>query len=377
MVTSEHRHNMRLLQALVVIGAAMFLASLAVGFWSFKAWWAGYLTAMFLCYGLPLGAMVILATHHLTGGRWGWAIRRPLESLTLLVPTLLAMLVVLWFGIGELYPWSTVPRSESVPWLAAKGPYLSVWFFIVRMVFYGVVWSAVSIALVRSTRKQDAQQTQPSGRLQGLAAATLVVWLFTGSLACVDWFASLQPVWYSSVFGMYIMVGQVLTAMASIVLLACILTWRYGEDAGLSGQMLADLGSLLLMFVIIHAYLAYCQYFITWNGNTQATVSWYAPRVRGGWGWLVIIIMLVHFALPIALLLSRSVKRHARTLTAVCVVILTARVLESLWMVLPSIDAPTTAGVAAALLLIIAMVCMGCGLFAAIWQQQLRKDATT
>jgi hypothetical protein len=160
------------------------------------------------------------------------------------------------------------------------------------------------------------------------------------TFAAVDWIASLQPEWYSSIFGMYIIVGQALTALALLILAVGWMTLRAGPEGGEPSGLFYDLGNLLLTLVVFHAYLAYFQFFIMWNGNIRQHVTWYAPRIHGFWGAVAVLLMLVHFFLPFAALLGRQVKRNPRPLMIVAAVILVARAIETAWATIPSLERP-------------------------------------
>jgi hypothetical protein len=159
---------------------------------------------------------------------------------------------------------------------------------------------------------------------------------------------TLDAQWYSSIFGLYLLIGQVVAAMA-LAILAGLAVHHKGQPLLTSPDALHDLGTLLLAFVALHAYIAFSQYFIIWNGNLPHEIGWYLPRMRGFWGVLATALMLLHFGLPFAILLSRTNKRTPQRMIGVALVLLGMRFIESIWMVIPSAEHGQAVAIIAAL----------------------------
>jgi hypothetical protein len=336
------------------------------------AFYHGYLVAFLLWVGAVLGSAVTLMTHHLVGGRWGRPLRPLLEAALLTTPLFAVLFIPLLFGLRDLYPWADARLVAGDEVLRHKRPYLNTSFFIVRAGAFFFIWIVWAWLLARWSRRQDraAPDTPTSGHLQAFAAAGLIVYLLTISFAGIDWIASLNSDWSSSIFGLYIFVGQALTAFAALILftLGIQIRTRMG-GAGVPPVLrephttdpavlpspahpltpsphhpqdppqptaVHDLGNLLLTLVVFHTYLAYSQFFISWNGNLPGHVGWYAPRMQGLWGVLAVALIVFHFFLPFCALLARRVKRNPVPLLLVAAVVLVARVGDLAWMVLPS-----------------------------------------
>jgi len=309
------------------------VAAVALGFADRTAFFHGYLAAYELWLGVPLGCAGLLMLHHLTGGRWGWSIRPGVEAGIGTLPLLALGFVPILFGLGSLYEWTDESLVRSDPALSHKAPYLNTPFFIIRAAAFFAIWGLFAFLLGSgSTRRKGG----PGRALRRLSAAGLVVWFVTISFAVVDWFGSLEPKWYSSVYGLYLIVGQALTALAVVILLLCAAIRGSPREQAPGRVTLNDLGNLLLVFVVLHAYLAYSQFFISWNGNKPHEISFYLDRWHGAWAWMALVLLLFHFALPFFALLFRSVKQNVNTLMGVAALILCARVLDAGWTVLPS-----------------------------------------
>lgn len=262
---------------------------------------SSYLFAWLAFLGLSLGAMANLMLHNLTGGPWGAAVRPPLLAATRLVPLAALLGVPVLLGMRHLYP-----IGESA-WF---GPV----FFAVRSVLYLLLWSVLSSFVERKS----------------LSAVGLILYVFTVSLAAVDWIASLVPEWYSSGFGLLVATGQMLGAMALAVAFA-------GLRGRAGPQQLHDLGNLLLMYVMGWAYLAYTQFLIIWAEDLPHEIAWYVPRMQTGWRWLGVFLIAFQFALPFAILLSRSAKRSPVLLGSVALAMLAVHVADVYWLVAPSV----------------------------------------
>ncbi len=335
MSTLPHDELGRAGRQALLIGAAGLVVAIIVGTFKPAPFFFGYLTSFQFWSGVPLGAAMILAMHHLTGGRWGWSIRGELETVLITIPLLLLLFIPIAAGAGWLYDWVTNPPELPEAGPAFRRWYLELPFFLLRAAICLVLWAAGGSLLAWWSRAQRSAAATPG--LARFSAAGLVIYFLTVSFASIDWIASLEPRWFSSIFGLYIICGQALSAMAVIVLLLIGVSRWLGRPELLPANALNDLGNLLLTFVVLHAYMAFSQFLIIWNGNLADETPWYVPRMQGGWGWISGAIMLFHFALPFVALLFRAVKRDPRRLAAVALLILAARVLEAPWMVLPAL----------------------------------------
>jgi hypothetical protein len=325
-----------------VAGRALFVGVAALALCVFGAvfgasqFFQSYLIAYELWLGVALGSMAILMLYHLVGGMWGYAIRRPLEAASRTVPLLAVFFIPLLFGLSHLYPWAR-PGAMSDELLRHKAAYLNVPFFIARAAFYFGVWIFLSWRLNRLSAEQDrADDETVALKLQKMSGPGLIAYGLTVTLAGWDWMMSLDPKWWSSIYGMGIMVGQGLSALAVMILVARRLAddQSYAEVAG--RRVFHDLGNLLLMFVILWAYLAFSQFLIIWAGNLVDEIAWYLPRYKTSWEAVALLLLLFYFFAPFLLLLSRQTKRSRTMLARIAAVLIVMRLADLIWSIEPS-----------------------------------------
>ncbi len=296
-----------------------------------------YLVAYVFWTGCALGCLAVLMINYVTGGAWGAAIRRLLEAGAGTLPLLALGFVPLAAGVGHLYAWARPGAVADDPQIAHVHLFLNVPFFLARAVLYFAAWIAVARALRRWSLGRDAGPDPAlERRLELLSRGGLVLLGLTMTFAAIDWMMSLEPHWASTIYGVIFMGGSVLTAFALVLTVAAAL----GDDPDLARVLtphtVHDLGNLLLAFLMLWAYFSYSQFLIVWAGNLPEEIPWYLARTRGGWGWLALVIVLFHFALPFPVLLARTVKRRARTLAAVAGVLVAVRALDVFWQIAPA-----------------------------------------
>lgn len=296
-----------------------------------------YLVAYLFWFGIALGSMAILMIHHITGGAWGAVIRRLLESGTRTLPLMALLFLPLVFGLGQLYEWARPEAVARDATLLHKHVYLNVPFFLARAALYFAAWCIVARLLNRWSVEQDRTTDPAVGqRLETLSRGGLVLVGLTMTFASVDWIMSLEPHWFSTIYGILIMGGQVLAAMAFVIPLAALLAERGPLSGVISPHQFHDLGNLLLAFVMLWAYFAFSQFLIIWSANLPEEIPWYLHRAHGGWQVVGIGIILFHFILPFILLLSRTVKRSAHALALVALGVIAVRFVDLFWLVMPA-----------------------------------------
>jgi hypothetical protein len=227
------------------------------------------------------------------------------------------------FGMPHLYEWTHADVVAHDPVLLHKQPYLNTTFFLVRAAFYFLVWNGLSYFLNRWSLEQD------------LSGGGLVAYGLTITFASFDWLMSLEPHWFSTIYGVLIIGGQGLAAMSFLIGVMVWLSRRPPLQGIVVPALLHDLGNLLLAFVMLWAYFSFSQFLIIWSGNLPEEIAWYIHRLHTGWRFIGLALVLFHFAVPFCLLLSRSVKREGRMLVRVAIGILLARVIELFWLVAP------------------------------------------
>lgn len=299
-----------------------------------------YLLAFVFWVGIAVGCLGLLMLQHLTGGAWGLVIRRVLEAGTRTWPLLLIMFIPLAFGLGHIYEWvhpEHIAEPAARKLVEAKHGYLNVTFFLIRTLIYFAIWAALAFLLNKWSAEQDRTASgRLSKNLQNLSGPGLVLFVLTVTFASVDWVMSLEPEWFSTIFGLIFVIGWVLTAFSFIIAVMVLLAGQKPMDEVLAAPHFHDLGKLLLAFVMIWAYFNFSQYLIIWSGNIPEETKWYLHRTRGGWGWIAVLVVVFHFALPFLMLLSRDLKRNARKLAAIAIVVFLMRFIDLFWIITPT-----------------------------------------
>jgi hypothetical protein len=296
-----------------------------------------YLSAYIFWIGIPVGCLALLMLHHLVGGRWGFMIQRVLEAAIQTLPLMALLFVPLLFGLSDLYPWARPAVVAADPLLQQKAAYLNLPFFIVRAGVYFAIWIVLGRLLVNWSFEQDRTgDGSLSQRLQRVSGPGLVLYGLTVTFSAIDWMMSLEPKWYSTIFGMIFIVSYGLAALAFVIVVS-----HQIKDERLLAQVNSpdrfhDLGNLLLALVMLWAYMHFSQFLLVWSENLAEEIPWYLHRTGGGWQWVALALILFLFAFPFILLLSRTTKRSARTLSQVAAIILFMHWLNIFWIVAPS-----------------------------------------
>ncbi len=299
-----------------------------------------YLLGWLLWVGVAVGCLAILMLYHMVGGRWGFLIRRILEAATRTLPLLAVLFLPVGFGAKKLFVWARPEAVRADPVLMAKAVYLNVPFFWIRAAILFGVWIGLASLLNRLSAEQDATDDPLIGlKLQRISAPGLVLYAATTFFASVDWLMSLDPHWYSSIFGMAFMVGHGLSAMAVVLLAVRFLADTEPFSRATSRFVFRDLGNLQFMFLMLWGYMTFSQLIIVWSGNLPSEISWYLPRLHTSWKFVSLFILLSYFGAPFLLLLSRRIKEDIRFLSAVAAWVLAMRVIDMIWLVEPNFHA--------------------------------------
>lgn len=323
----------------LVVGIVASALCVAGGIFNIDQFFRSYLVGYVFWWGITLGCFAILMLQHMSGGAWGLVIRRLLESATRTFPLLALMFLPVAFGVHSLYIWARQPgdASEALKHaLEHKAPYLNIPFFLGRAVFYFSVWILITYFLNKWSLEQDRTGHRPlTTRLQSLSGPGLVLYGLTVTFASIDWMMSLEPQWFSTMYGILIMGGQGLSAMAFIIAVVVVLAQYKPLSEVIKPRHLHDLGKLMLAFLMLWAYFGFSQFLIIWAGNLPEEIPWYVRRLQSSWKWLGLALVVLQFALPFVLLLSRDLKRNARRLVVVAVAVIVMRLVDLVWLTGP------------------------------------------
>jgi len=296
-----------------------------------------YLFAYLFWLTIGLGCLPLLMLYHLVGGAWGYSIRRVLESGTRTIFALAILFTPVLAGMRQLYVWIAPSDPEVSEAVLKKGLYLNIPFFIARSVLFFILWCFLAQRLNRWSAAQD--ETGDIGllrRLSRLSAPGLVLYGLTLTFAAVDWAMSLEPAWYSSVYGMLWIVETALSALAFAIVVFAFLSDRPPFAHVARPDHFHDLGNLLFAFLMFWAYLAFAQLLIIWSGDIPEEIRWYLSRLRHGWQWTAALLFLFQFFVPFFMLLSRRNKRRPHILGSIALLVLVMRVVDTFWMITPA-----------------------------------------
>jgi hypothetical protein len=317
----------------LIAGAAGAAVTAVLGFGNPTQFFRSYLVAFVWIFGIALGCFGLMMLHHLSGGAWGVMIRRILEAATRTIPLLAVAFAPIALGMKALYPWTEPGEHEE----GLRSVYLTPNGFVLRAIVCFALWSALSLVLSRISLKQDETGDRAlKRRMQFIASGGAVLHVLLMTVCAIDWLMSLSPKWSSTIYGFYVIVGQIVAALAFVILISLFLASR----APLAGRFRADhfhdYGKLLLAFIMIWAYFAVSQFLIIWSGNLPEETSWYMGRMNGSWRWFSVLLVFAHFVLPFVLLLSRNLKRDIARLSRVAGMILVVRWLDLYWLAAPA-----------------------------------------
>ena len=316
------------------IGAVVCLLGLVLNPAQF---FRSYLTTYLLLLAIALGSLALAMVHQVSGGAWGVVIRRILGAATRTLPLLTLLFIPIVVGMRYLYPWTDAAAVAQDAVLQWKQPYLNVPFFLVRAAIYFGAWNAIVFLLNKWSLQQD-ETGDPlmAMRMQKLAAAGLLAYGLTITFASFDWVMSIEPHWFSTIFGVLMMGGQGLAAMAFAIIALTWLSRRPPLSELVTPNHFHDLGNLMLAFTMLWAYFGFSQYLIIWSGNLPEEAEWYLHRSAHGWQFVALALVAFHFAVPFMLLLLRVTKRRGETLAKVAALILLMRYVDLFWLIHPA-----------------------------------------
>ena len=316
----------------VVLAVAGFFMSGADRFYE------AYLVAYTFWMGVVLGAMALLMVQHLSGGVWGIVLRRPFEAAVRTLPVMTVLFLPIVLGMHSLYEWSHEGIAQTDPVIAAKAAYLNTPFFLIRQVIYFAIWNLMGFLLTTWSAEHD-RTGDPAliGKMSTLSGAVLVIYFLTVTFAMVDWTMSVNPHWFSTIWGMLYIGGQGLSAFAFGIVVLVMLSQLAPLNRVLTSHHFHDLGKLLFAFLMLWAYLSFSQFLIIWSANIPEEIPHYINRWDNSWKWLSIFIVVGHFIVPYSLLLSRDLKKNSNRLFVIALWLLCARVAEYWWHVAPEL----------------------------------------
>ena len=323
-------------QRSLVIGVIGLVAAGAGALVSPAQFFHSYLLAFLFWLAAALGGLALTMLHHMSGGGWGVVLRRIFEASARTLPWMALFFVPLVFGLTDLYPWTDTAMVAGDHILKEKTLYLNVPFFLVRAVLYFAIWSGLAFYLTRWSAEQDRTGSPAlATRMQSTSAVGLVLYVLTMTFASIDWGMSLEPHWFSTMYGFLFVIGQALMALAVAIVVARRLSMEPPMSGVYNAGHFHDFGKLLFAFTMVWAYLSFSQFLIIWSANLPEEIPWYQHRLSHGWEYLGIALVAFHFAVPFIVLLSRRTKRNSTVLARMAMWLIVARFLDLFYLIGP------------------------------------------
>jgi hypothetical protein len=331
-------------QRSLIVGIVFGIVALVLAFFRPDEFYRAYLLGFMCWLGVALGSMAIVMIRHLTGGGWGMVIRRILGAAMRTLPALAVLFIPLIICVAQhrVYPWA-MPldqiqdahiREHLAKHSFIKGAYLNFTGYLVRGIIYFAIWNVLSFLLSMWSRQTDRPGAPDnSQKFKAVAGPGLILYGFTISFAAIDWVMSLDPSWISTIFGLIILIGEVLSAMCFAVVIERILYNYRPMNIMLKPEFVHDHGKWMLTFIMVWAYFSFSQWLIIWAGNLPNEISFYLKRLNGGWQYIGLFLALFHFCVPFAILLSRPLKRNIRKLVWLAIWLIFMRYVDLFWII--------------------------------------------
>ncbi len=296
-----------------------------------------YMVAFAFTSVIGLASFFFVMVQFLTGSAWSVTLRRIMENIMFTLPFGLILFIPVAFGLKDIYSWTNPAVVAASEALKAKSGYLTQQFFIMRSVVMFVVWSIWIFAIYRQSTKQDTEKSKQQMYVASRwSAPGLFLVVVVGSLAAFDWLMSIEPAWYSTIFGLYVLAGGALSFFSVVTLVA--LGFR---KAGILRHSITmehyhDLGKWLFAMTAFYTYIAFSQYLLIWYANLPEETIWYRHRIAGGWFWIGIAMPFIRFIIPFFTLLCRPAKRSLGVIGFIAVWSLVVEYIDLYWVVMPA-----------------------------------------
>ncbi len=321
------------------VGGALFLIISLWGLMNNQAQFYHSLLVSFAFWtSVGLGGLFFVMLHHLTGARWSAPVRRLAENFAATLPYLAIIFLAIYLGRHELYHWTHAEAVAEDHLLQWKLPYLNDWFFLVRGIGYFAVWYFLTRLLTKYSRQQDsASPVELIARMRKTSAPGMIVFALTSTFAAFDWLMSLDPHWYSTIFGVYFFAGCAVAIMCALTLTAIFLRKNKVLTDCIGVEHYHDLGRLTFAFTIFWAYMAFSQYFLIWYANIPEETIWFLHRWEGSWKTISLLLVFGHFIVPFFIMITRGAKRNYSMLMIMSVWLLIIHYVDIFWIVMPGL----------------------------------------
>jgi len=298
-----------------------------------------YLILYSMLISIGLGSLFLVALEYVAGADWSVPFRRIPEFLSGILPLLFILVIPLLIFNHDLFHWTHKEVVEQDKILKGKEPYLNISFFIIRVIVISALWVMFYYALGKNSLLQDKTKDQVlTKRNIQLSAIFIPVFAITITFSAIDWLMSLEPHWFSTIFGVYYFSGTVIAALAAVTLIVVILKEKGYYQPWITDDHLYSFGALLFAFVNFWAYIAFSQFLLIWYANLPEETFWFLTRWEGSWSVISILLIIVHFVVPYAVLLSQPAKMNPQKLKFISIWLLFAHLLDIFWLVMPNMQ---------------------------------------
>jgi hypothetical protein len=298
-----------------------------------------YLVTYMMIVSIGLGSLFLIALEYAVGADWSTPIRRIPEFFAGLLPVLFILVIPLLVFNHDLFHWAHKEAVAEDKILQGKAPYLNVTFFIIRTFIFIGLWSLFYWVLIRNSRKQDDTKDQLlTKRNIRFSAAFIPVFALSITFTAIDFMMSLEPHWFSTIFGVYYFAGTVVGALAAVTIAVVILKEKGYFDPWMTEDHLFSLGALLFAFINFWAYIAFSQFLLIWYADLPEETMWFLTRWNGSWAVFSILLILVHFAVPYFVLLTQPSKKNPKILKFIAIWLLFAHLFDLFWLIMPNME---------------------------------------
>ncbi|MCK5076101.1 MAG: hypothetical protein KAR38_06975, partial [Calditrichia bacterium] len=323
---------------LIIMGGLVLILSALGLFFNSKQFFYSYLVAWVFWVSLGLGALFFVMLNHLTGAVWGIVLRRLTESVMMVLPYMFILAIPIFIGMHELYNWSNAGIVAADPLLQKKAVYLNVPFFVIRTCIYFLVWFLIAKRLYKASISQD--QNPGFDKIQKMRRTSgpgMVLFALTTSFAAFDWLMSLDPHWYSTIFGVYVFSGGLLGSLALFTLIGMYFKKKDVLAKTITIEHYHDLAKLILSFTIFWAYMAFSQYFLIWYANIPEETVWFLDRWKNSWKTVSILLIFGHFLLPFVSLIFFNTKRNRKIVVFFAFWMFFFHYVDMYWLIIPTL----------------------------------------
>lgn len=323
-----------IVMAVIGLGGSLLLASQVEG--GFDYLLETYLVSYSLFLAITLGGLFFVLLQHCTRAGWSVVVRRVAEAVAANVWLMALLVVPIVLGMGHLYHWTDTAHALEDPLLRGKLGYLDSGFFIIRLIIYFVVWGALATFLHRTSVAQD-ESGDPglTLRMERVSPPGMVLFALTVNFAAFDLLMSLDPHWFSTIFGVYYFAVSVVAFLAVMPKIFYFLQRGKVLPEAVTVEHYHDLGKLLFAFIVFWAYVAFSQYMLIWYANLPEETGWFLKRQTGEWVWVSLILIFGHFLIPFLVLISRVVKRRPLLLAITGGYVVVMSWVDVYWLVIP------------------------------------------